>query len=373
MHELQVRGNNIPPKGVESELLKKVFLRHILLDYKASFKNTVSVEMPFYDTVQTKVSVSDVRLSRVRGWSCVGFGGDVAPGVRPGVRLVGRRRVHWTVRRRVRAPVGVYWRSVGWIIGLTGRTGCGQDDPSDQKQHRRSPTDVNRSSNFPFLRLNGQVAQVVRDADGRRPADGDQDQDGCQDQETPADDHHIGVAGVLLQAAGALGSNKGDDEADEAEDQADDDQRAGGLQVLRQPHQRVVDLALHLTRTLHHAVHPQPVPDHLARHDVGADVGGHSPHGDAAADAGQDQACEADDLACHFLANPPHGEEASSGAGVSRFSERCSSLTSCLTQNGKEEVLSGEFLWTNKIPSHAGAGVAATLKVTLYASLNRLG
>lgn len=230
--------------------------------------------------------LSDVLSGGVRRRCSVRFVGDVRLGA--GVRPAGWGSVHWTgvPRRRVRVH---RCRWVG-IKLLLGRTRGGQDDPSDEKQRRRRPADVDGRSQLPLLRGGGRGALIVCDGRGCRPADRDQEQDCRCDDGGATRDHGVGAPPVRLQAAGALGSDKRDQEADESEDEADDDQRPGGLQVLRHAHDVVGDLTLHLTRGLHHAPHPQSVPDDLTRHDVGPDVGGHPPHGDPADHRCQNQA-----------------------------------------------------------------------------------
>lgn len=268
--------------------------------------------------LNVSLQVLNISSSRVCGWCCVWFAGYVAPCGR--VWSVGWRSVHGAVCCWC---VGVPWRwLVAWVSvnGFLRRTRSGQDDATDEKKRSRGPPNVDGGTDLPPLCVDGQGVLEFCDGDSCRPADGDQDDDAGDDDETAADDHHLGLRVVSVQAAGALGSDECDHEADEAEDEADDDQRSGGLQIPGQAHHRLIQLALHLSGTLHHTPHPQTVPDDLARHDVGSDEGGHSPHGDPTGHRGPDEAYEADDLTCHFLANPPHGEEASSAAGERSFS-----------------------------------------------------
>lgn len=237
------------------------------------------------------------------------FGGSVRP--RHRVRSTGRRGVDGAVGRR--ACVGVHGR--GRVCGVSvhlflRRTGSGQDDPANEEQRRRGPADVDGRPELPPLGLDGQRVLEVGDGECGRPADRDKNQDGGDNDQAAGDDHHLGFGRILLQAPGAFGADEGDDEADEAEDQGDDDERPGGLQVPGQPHHRLIEFTLHLSRALHHAVHPQAVPHDLARHDVGADEGRDPPHGDTAGHRYPHQAREADDLTGRLLADPPHGDEA---------------------------------------------------------------
>ncbi|XP_059207064.1 uncharacterized protein LOC131986229 [Centropristis striata] len=97
---------------------------------------------------------------------------------------------------------------------------------------------------------------------------GHQTQSSTQQEEDPPRDGHSGFGRLVPDAGGALRSDDRQQQAEQGEEDGDDHHGAGGLQVRGQPQQRVVHLALHLAGALHHAAHPQALPDGLSHHDL---------------------------------------------------------------------------------------------------------
>ncbi|KAI7793291.1 claudin 5, partial [Triplophysa rosa] len=166
-----------------------------------------------------------------------------------------------------------------FIITSTRET---QNGASEQKHGRCCPSDVERGTDLSLLRRRDQrIVKFGDDAIGH-PAQGHQHEHACDDEHHPSCAHHFGLDGLFADAVGALRAREGDDQTDDARHRRDDRQSARRLEVNGQRQDRVVHLTLHLTGALHHARHPQTVPDGLRHHDVAVDEGGHFPHGQPA-------------------------------------------------------------------------------------------
>ncbi|TNN48297.1 hypothetical protein EYF80_041507 [Liparis tanakae] len=159
-----------------------------------------------------------------------------------------------------------------------------EEPPPQEQQPRRGPADVERGPELPLLRAGQDGVVEITDNGAGAPADGNEHQEACDDEDDAGRHGHFALFPLVLHEVGALAPDRPEKKAEDAGDDGDDGEGSGGLQVRRQGQERVVHLALHLTRTLGHAVHPQALPDHLGRDDVGADEGGDFPRGESAHD-----------------------------------------------------------------------------------------
>lgn len=199
----------------------------------------------------------------------------VSPGVGALSHWPGCSGVCYTTLRGHAVPCGLLflWRAT-----------AAENGPSNQQQACSGPAQIQRCPDLHLL-SSGDDRTVELNHDGVGwPGDGHNLCQSCCDERCPRSNHHLGFDALVIDAVGALGSHHGDEQSHHTHYDGDDSEGPGGLQVLRQSQHGVVDLTLHLARALEHAAHPQALPVHLSRHDVGADEGRHSPHWQSAAD-----------------------------------------------------------------------------------------
>uniref|UniRef100_A0A5F9DGM5 Claudin-3 n=1 Tax=Oryctolagus cuniculus TaxID=9986 RepID=A0A5F9DGM5_RABIT len=147
---------------------------------------------------------------------------------------------------------------VGFVVAR--RAVTAQQSPAEQQQAGGRPADVEGGAHLALLPVRHErIVEVPDDVVGR-PRHGHHHQQAGQQEHHACHDHGLGLGRLILHAVGALAPDHGQQHAQGGHDNADDGERAGRLQVLRQRQQRVVHLALHLPRALHHTVHPQPFP-----------------------------------------------------------------------------------------------------------------
>lgn len=178
------------------------------------------------------------------------------------------------------------------VVVLFGGAGAAEEPPAQEQQPCGGPADVERGPQLPPLGVGQDGVVEVPDDGVGGPADGDQHQEASDDEDDACSDGHFALLHFILNKVGALAAHHSEEDPEDPDDDCYDDQRSGGLQVLRQRQEGVVDLALHLTRALSYAVHPQTLPDHLSGDNVGPDKGRDLPGGEGADD---DAPQEADD------------------------------------------------------------------------------
>ncbi|XP_061902677.1 uncharacterized protein LOC133649977 [Entelurus aequoreus] len=210
--------------------------------------------------------------------------------------------------RRGELGASVY---VGWVSGallvIGGVLICSTFHLNWTQQHGgRAPADVERGAELPPLSGGHQRVVEVPDDGVGRPRHGDHDEQGADDEHDARHDARFGLGRLVLHAVGALPAGRRHQHAQHAHHHRDHHHGAGRLQVLGQRQHGVVDLALHLARALHHAGHPQTLPDHLRRHDVGAHERRHPPHGQGARDDGAHPAHEGQQHGQHLEALRRH-------------------------------------------------------------------
>ncbi|KAF7650987.1 hypothetical protein LDENG_00117830, partial [Lucifuga dentata] len=155
------------------------------------------------------------------------------------------------------------------------------------------PADVDRRADLPLLgRRDLRVVEVHDDVVGH-PAEWNQHENPADDVDDPSRVHDFSLHRFILDAVGALRPGDGHREGRDPQHGGDHRQGPGCLQVLGESQDRVVDFALHLACALHHAGHPQAVPDGLSHHDVGVDERRHLPHGKPAGHHHQQRAHDA--------------------------------------------------------------------------------
>lgn len=180
------------------------------------------------DSLEEKVKSCAVFFRRA-GRSDVGSAGGCGPGA--GV-------LDW-----------IFWAVFGWA-------GAAEEGTTQEEKCSRAPADVKRGSQLSPLGVGQDGAVEVPDDGVGRPADGDQDEDAGTNEDDPRSDGHLGFGAFILHKVGALASCDAHNDAEDGNDDGDDHEGSGGLEVLGQRQQRVVDLALHLACALRHAVHP---------------------------------------------------------------------------------------------------------------------
>ncbi len=189
------------------------------------------------------------------------------------------------------------------------REGAAQEGPAEQQQRGGGPADVDRRADLPLLgRRHQRVVEVHYDVVGH-PAERDQHEQPADDVGDPPGVHHSSLHRLILDTVGALRPGDRHRERHDPQHGGDDRQGPGRLQVLRQGQDRVVDFALHLAGALHHAGHPQAVPDGLSHHDVGVDESGHLPHRQPARDHHQQRARDAQRQAEELQTRSEHGSD----------------------------------------------------------------
>ena len=198
---------------------------------------------------------------------------------------------------------------VGLVVA--GRAVEAEHGPAKNQQARGGPAHVERGPHLPLQARSHQRVVEVADDVVSRPGYGHHHQQTGQQEHHAGHNHDLGFGALIIHAVGALAAHHRQQHAEHGQDDTDDDEGAGRLQVLRQRQQRVVHLALHLARALHHAVHPQALPDGLRRDDVAADEGRHAPHGQRAAQDGA-QPAQHGQRDAHYL--QPHGSHGSASA-----------------------------------------------------------
>lgn len=148
------------------------------------------------------------------------------------------------------------------LCGSTRAAGLGSAETAEQaagqeEQHAGPPAHEDTRPQLPLLgRGHQHVVEVTHDDVGR-PADGDDGQQAGQQQADPGHQADLGLGLFVLHAGGEVGAAEDDEQAEAAEKDADDGHGPGGLQVRGQNQQGVVVLALLLSGTLNHAVHPE--------------------------------------------------------------------------------------------------------------------
>lgn len=165
------------------------------------------------------------------------------------------------------------------IVVLFGRAGAAEEPPAQEQQPCGGPADVERCPELPPLSIGQDGVVEVPDDGVGGPADGDQHQEASDDEDDPWSDGYFALLDFILNKVGALATYHSEKDPEDPDNDCYDDERSGGLQVLRQGQEGVIDLALHLTRALSYAVHPQTLPDHLSGDNVGPDKGRDFPGG----------------------------------------------------------------------------------------------
>lgn len=232
---------------------------------------------------KTSLNLSDVGSAGIVGllWD-VGFGCSLGPGCTV---------IDW-----------ILWAFVlGWAWAA-------EKGPAQDEESSSAPAYVESSPQLPPLSVGHDGVVEVPDDGVSRPAHWDEDKNASTDEDNPCGDDHSSFATLLRDEVGALPPSDGKDDSQNGHDDSDDHEGPSGLQILRQRQQGVVDLTLHLTCALHHAVHPQALPDDLRRDDVGSDEGGHFPHGEGAHQDGPHEANDAEDKAQHLTSHWHHDE-----------------------------------------------------------------
>lgn len=175
---------------------------------------------------------------------------------------------------------------------LTFRTLAAEKRASEQQQSRGPPADEQRRADLALLCVRHHRVIEVHDHRMSRPTDRNQAQDTADQKEHAGHHGHARLGRLVLDAVRALSPSDREQETEQRQENGDDDESACGLQVLGQSQHGVVDLALHLSCALHHAVHPQALPEGLRGHDVLPDEGRHFPHRQRADDDLTEQADE---------------------------------------------------------------------------------
>lgn len=208
---------------------------------------------------------------------------------------------------------GVHRASLGVpdiiVVLILGRTRAAEEPTADEEQPSSAPANVERGPQLPLLSINqGWVVEIPNDCVGR-PADGDEDQDACDDEGDTCCDGHSALSDFIWNEVGALASHHAQQDSNDCNDDGDDNECSGGLQILRQFQKGIINLALHLACALSYAVHPQTLPYDLRGDDVGADEGRDFPGGEATDDDGPQQADKAQSCT-QDLSSTGHHDEA---------------------------------------------------------------
>lgn len=163
-----------------------------------------------------------------------------------------------------------------------------EEPPTQDEEGRGAPTDEERRPELTFLcARQHRVVELSHDGIGR-PANGDEAQNAGNDEGDAGRHADLGFGSLVLHAVGALASGDAQEDGEDADQDGDDHEGSGRLQVLRKRQHGVVNLALHLARALNHALHPNALPGGLSRDDVLSDEGRHPPLGDNTRNNGPD-------------------------------------------------------------------------------------
>lgn len=192
------------------------------------------------------------------------------------------------------------------ILLLLRWTGTAEKTSTENQKCSSAKANVECSPKLPLLStVDDGVVEVLDDGVGG-PADWDETQDSSNDEGDATGNSHFDLFALILHKVGALASIDSQDHCEQADDDGDDDQSSGGLQILGQCQHGVIDLTLHLACTLHDTGHPQPLPDDLRRHNVGSDECCYLPHGKGANNDGPQEANDAQAKAQHLAAHGHH-------------------------------------------------------------------
>ncbi|XP_071394388.1 uncharacterized protein [Centroberyx affinis] len=164
-------------------------------------------------------------------------------------------------RRELGAALYIGWGASGLLL-LGGGLLCNNCPSKDGRPYMAAKF-------APVRTVSSAVDYVISRQTHRHQAQGP-----AQDEENTRRDGHSGFRRSVPDAGGALPSDHREQEAEQREQDGDDDHGPGRLEVRRQGQQRVVDLALHLARALHHAGHPQAFPDGNAMASAGLQIFG---------------------------------------------------------------------------------------------------
>lgn len=167
-----------------------------------------------------------------------------------------------------------------WVVsGFTWWTGAAEESAAEHEEGSARPADVQGGPELPALGIREHRVVEVPDDGVGRPGDWNELHDSRYNEQDTRDDHHPGFGGFFFDAVGALGPGDGNQHGQESQQDGDDGEGPGCLEILGKSQHGVVDLALHLTSALNHAGHPQALPDDLSRYNVAANEGRHPPHG----------------------------------------------------------------------------------------------
>ncbi|XP_058483862.1 uncharacterized protein LOC131458678 [Solea solea] len=153
-------------------------------------------------------------------------------------------------RRELGAALYLGWGAAGLLL-LGGGMLCNNCPPKDERPYVQAKFAPARtvSSNRDYV--DQRVVEVLDDGvSGQRHRH--QAQSPTQEEEDTCGDGHSGFRRFVSDAGGAFTSDHREQHAKQREQDGDDDHGTCSLEVWGQSQQGVVDLALHLTRALHH-------------------------------------------------------------------------------------------------------------------------
>ena len=198
--------------------------------------------------------------------------------------------------------LGPRWTG-SWVLGrvvILGRAVGTEESTAHDEEACGPPADEERSSELPFLGAHcKRVVEVVNDG-VRRPAHGDEAHHTSEDEDHTRRHTDFSFGALILHAVGALAPCDGQEDSKDADQNGDDDEGAGSLEVSGERQHGVVNLALHLARALNHTAHPDALPSRLSSHNVLADEGRHFPLGQGADDDGPNPSDNAEGDAQHL-------------------------------------------------------------------------
>lgn len=172
--------------------------------------------------------------------------------------------------------------SAGWtvpVVDLLWGAAAAQNAPSNEHKGSGRPSQIQRCTYLPFLRLDDDRIVEIPDNTVSGPAHGDQKQNGSANEGDASGDHNSGFDALLLHASSALGPHDGEEKSEHSHHDSDDAQSPGRLQVRAEGQHGVVDFTLHLSGALYHTVHPDSLPYGLRCYNVHPDESGDLPHG----------------------------------------------------------------------------------------------
>lgn len=196
-----------------------------------------------------------------------------------------------------RTGIGVFGSVV--ILGGAVRT---KESTTQEEEAGGPPADEESSSQLHLPSAHPYLVVEINDG-VCRPAHGDEAHDARDDENHTGRHADFGFGALVLHAVGTLTPCHGKEDAKDADQDGDDGEGTGSLEVPGQDQQGVVDLTLHLACALHHAVHPDSLPNDLGRDNVLADEGCHPPLGKGADNDGPDPTDDAEGNARHLQAS----------------------------------------------------------------------